>query len=151
MLDTVKNGLMAAVQEALEFMRLRMTLTPYYSEPSNYVGELGYVMPARPLSLRPVQTRSTEKRRKSKLKPQLSFYSDSSVQSSGEEYVPEAVTRRVRKEERANVLVGKALQSFGLEKTEEIVRKVKDRRTETEPDPTISFTQDETEFICVEG
>ena len=85
------------------------------------------------------------------MKPQLSFYSDSSVQSSGEEYIPEAVTRRVRKEERANVLVGKALQSFGLEKTEEIVRKVKDRRTETEPDPTISFTQDETEFICVEG
>ena len=41
MLDTVKNGLMAAVVEALEFMRLRMTLTPYYSEPSGFIGELG--------------------------------------------------------------------------------------------------------------
>ena len=48
MLDVVTGGMWEAVVEALEYLRIRMRLSPYYSEPSNFEGSRGNksIMPA---------------------------------------------------------------------------------------------------------
>ena len=73
--------------------------------------------------------------------------SSSSLLSSGEEFVPDIVAKRVRREGRASQVVKRALQDFGLEETEKIVRKAKSRRTSIDQDPMVSFIQEESEFV----
>ena len=41
MLDTVMGGVWEAVVETLEYIRIRMHKSPYYSEPSNFEGVRG--------------------------------------------------------------------------------------------------------------
>ena len=91
------------------------------------------------MSVRPVQTRGM------KPKVLMSWFTDSSVASSGDEYRPEAVTKRVKKAGHASLVIKRALNHFGLLKQEKILEKARKRRGEV--DPIISFDQEETEFI----
>ena len=100
---------------------------------------IGYVLDPKPVSVRPVQTRGK------KPKVLLSWFTDSSVASSGDEYRPEAVTRRVKKAGNANLVIKRALSHFGLVKQEKILDKARQRRGQV--NPLISFDQEETEFI----
>ena len=100
-------------------------------------------MAAKPVALRPVQTRKVE--REGKVVPTKTLSESSSAPSSGEEFVPDVIARRVRREGRASQVVKKALQGFGLVEAEEVVRKAKSRRTKSEQGPMISYTQEECE------
>ena len=79
----------------------------------------------------------------------VSWFSESSVASSGDEYRPDAVIKRVKKAGHANLVIKRALKNCGLVQQERILDKARERRR-AETNPVISFTQEETEFIEVE-
>ena len=95
--------------------------------------------------MRPMQTRG-----KPRTKCINSDVSDSSVASSGEEYRPETVTRRVRKVGTASQVIKRALVHCGLAQQERIIEKANNKRTPFNYDPLVSFEQDEVEFVACE-
>ena len=144
MLDT--TDVWQAVEDALNFCRVRMGLTPYYSEPSKYEAVSGYILEAKPISIRPVQTRGLETK-----KNMVSWFSESSVASSGDEYRPVSVIKRVKKVGFANQVIKRALKNCGLAKQEDILDKARARRNTADPNPILSYFAEETEFIGVDG
>ena len=91
------------------------------------------------MSIRPVQTRGKTPNML------LSWFTDSSVASSGDEYRPEAVTRRVKEAGNANMVIKRALKHFGLLKQETILEKARKQRGQVRP--ILSYEAEETEFV----
>ena len=96
------------------------------------------------MSVRPMQTRGKEPRR------MVSWFSESSIASSGDEYRPQSVIKRVKRVGHASQIIKRALKSCGLAKQETILDKARARRRDDFPDPIVSYDAEETEFVEVD-